>query len=498
MRQPLRSHRFMLPLVLLALAFVMAPVARVAAHEEGNSVITLRAPLDAADCTATPPTITVLGLTIDVSTATFGAGHGDSGENDNNQGDDGDNGNNQDDGENDDDQGGGDTPPSCADLVVGQPVVITFASDAAPLIATSVTQSGDGDNGGDVEIKAPLQAVDSTLLTVTLLGLTIDASTATIEGNDGEGDQIPTDLTQAMPGEFADVLLDATKLPALVATHVEIRIDTVVVLQAPLDAADCAATPPTITVLGLTIDVSTASIHAGGDDDGEDGEGDDGDDEDGNGGGCAALVPGRLVRVVLASDVTPLVATQVKQIGEDDEGVEIRAPIQSADSSAMTVTLLGLVIDVSTAGLDGGAPPVDFTKVVVGQIAEAHLDATKLPALVATTLEVTDVGSDVDVEVDDPSGTEIDDPTDDVDVNVDIKKTVTVHNGAKRVKTTSIVHVHTTGHGSFHLSGLPAGAAKISVARVQAGVTMARSRGARLKVNKTQKLRLRLKPVHAH
>ena len=83
-------------------------------------------------------------------------------------------------------------------------------------------------------------------------------------------------------------------------------------------------------------------------------------------------------------------------------------------------------------------------------------------------------------------------------VNVDIKKTVTVHNGAKRVKTTSIVHVHTTGHGSFHLSGLPAGAAKISVTRVQAGVTMARSRGARLKVNKTQTLRLRLKPVHAH
>ena len=491
----------MLPLVLLALAFVMAPASRVAAHEEGNSVITLRAPLDAADCTATPPTITVLGLTIDVSTATFGAGHGDSGENDNNQGDDGDNGNNQDDGENDDDQGGGDTPPSCADLVVGQPVVVTFASDAAPLVATSVKQRGDGEDDGepdaDVEIKAPLQAVDSTLLTVTLLGLTIDASTATIEGNDGEGDEIPTDLTQAMPGEFADVLLDTTKLPALVATHVEIRIDTVVVLQAPLDAADCAATPPTITVLGLTIDVSTASIHAGGDD-GEEGEGDDGDDEDGNGGGCAALVPGALVRVVLTGDATPLVATQVKQIGEDDEGVEVRAPIQAADSGAMTVTLLGLVIDVSTAGLDGGAPPVDFTKVVVGQIAEAHLDATKLPALVATTLEVTDVGSDVDVEVDDPSGTEIDDPTDDVDVKVDIKKTVTVHNGAKRVKTTSIVHVHTIGHGSFHLSGLPAGAAKISVTRVQAGVTMARSRGARLKVNKTQNLRLRLKPVHAH
>src|SRR5439155_23168091 len=121
------------------------------------------------------------------------------------------------------------------------------------------------------------------------------------------------------------------------------------------------------------------SIHAGGDD-GEEGEGDDGDDEDGNGGGCAALVPGALVRVVLASDATPLVATQVKQIGEDDEGGEVRAPSQAADPGAMTVTLLGLVIDVSTAGLDGGAPPVDFTKVVVGKIGEAQLDATKRPA----------------------------------------------------------------------------------------------------------------------
>ncbi len=481
----------MFPFVLVALALLAASPSRAIAHEEGDSIITLSAPLDAADCAATPPTITVLGLTIDVSTATFGGGG---------------------DGEGDDDEGGGGTPPSCTDLVVGQRVVVTLASDVAPLVATKVEQcDGDDDGEGDVEIKAPLQAIDSTLLTVTVLGLTIDASTATIRGNDGEGDAIPTDLTTAMPGEFAKIHLDSTKLPALVATDIEIRIDTVIVLQAPLDAVDCSATPPTITVLGLTIDITTATIDAGGDGGGDfvvmrdsgDHEGDDqgggdngGDDGDNPSSGCAALVPGTLVRVVLTGDAPPLVATLVKQVGEDDEGAELRAPIQAADSAAMTVTLLGLVIDVSTAGLDGGAPPVDFTKVVVGQMAEAHLDATKLPALVATTLEVTNVGSDIDVEVDDPDGTEIDDPNEDVDVNVDVKQTVTVRSGTKRIKKTNVVHVHTSGHGSFHLSGLPAGSAKISVTRVQAGVTMARSRGARLKLNKTQYLRLRLKRMH--
>jgi hypothetical protein len=495
MKQPFRSCVFLLT----ALALLALPTARAAAHEDDGGGITLRAPLDAVDCTATPPTITVLGLTIDISTATIGGrGEGDGGgehdflarNSDRNEGDGG--------GEHDGGQGAGDTSGSCADLVAGRRVDVTFASDAAPLVATKVKQCGEDDGA---EIKAPLQAVDSGAQTVTLLGLTIDVSTATLSGNDGEGDSQPIDLSQAMPGQLAEVHLDATKLPALVATEVEVRIDSMVVLQAPLDAVDCTATPPTVTVLGLTIDVGTATIHAGCDD-GEGhflahesaGEGDDDGSEDGgNGGGCAALAPGKLVRVVLASDATPLVATQVKRGGEDDDGVEIKAPLQAADSTAQTVTLLGLTLDVSTAGLDGGSPPIDFTQLVVGQIAEARLDAAKLPALVATTLQVTNVGSDIDVEVDDPSGTEIDDPTD--DVNIDVTDTVTIRRsvGGRRVKSTSTVHFHTTTHGSFRLSGLPPGSAKISVTRVQGGVTMARSRGQRLKSNKVHSLRLRLR-----
>jgi hypothetical protein len=121
---------------------------------------------------------------------------------------------------------------------------------------------------------------------------------------------------------------------------------------------------------------------------------------------------------------------------------------------------------------------------------------SKLPALVATNLQVTNVGSDIDVEVDDPSGTEIDDPDDDVDIDV-TETVVTKHAGTtKRTKTT--VHFHTTGHGSFRLSGLPPGAAKIKVTRVQGGVTMARSHGVRLKANKDHTLRLRLKRMRTH
>ncbi len=128
----------------------------------------------------------------------------------------------------------------------------------------------------------------------------------------------------------------------------------------------------------------------------------------------------------------------------------------------------------------------------MGQVAEAHLDAGKLPALVATTLEVTDVGGDIDVEVDDAKGVPVHDATD--DIGVDVTETVTTRHAGKR--TRSVVHLHATGRGSFHLSGLPAGSAKISVTRVQGGVTTGRSKSTRLKQNQTQSLRLRLKRMH--
>ena len=509
-------NRMLVPftLTLSVLTLLLLPATRAVAHDGArDGGIALHAPLDAVDCAATPPTITVLGLTIDVSTATIDGGDG-GGEGDfhalkadEHEGSDGG------DHEGGGDQGGGNGGGGCAALVVGQPVRVRLASDAAPLVATKVGHSGD-DEG--VALEAPLQAIDATAQTIALLGLTVDVSTATIAGTDGENDSQPIDLSQLVPGQLAEVHIDATKLPALVATELEVRNDFAVKLRAPLDAVDCAATPPTITVLGLTIDISTATIDVEGDDsegdlvarslsehDGGDQEGGDGDDQGGDnaGGGCAALVVGQSVRVTLGSDAVPLVATKVKQ-GGDSEHVGVRAPLQAVDATAQTITVLGLTIDVSTAHLgggddenDGGGQPIDFGQVTPGQFAEVHLDATKLPALVATELETTNLGGEIDVEVDDPSGTEIDDPASDITVNV--TETVTVRSAGRgiRGKVTKALHLRTVAHGSFRLSGLPAGSLKINVTRVHGGVTMARSQGARLKGNTVRRLRLRLRRV---
>jgi len=65
-------------------------------------------------------------------------------------------------------------------------------------------------------------------------------------------------------------------------------------IVAPVDATSCSATPPTITVLGQTIDVSAAAI-SGADD----------------ASGCAALVAGDTVAVQLAGSGAPLSATAV-------------------------------------------------------------------------------------------------------------------------------------------------------------------------------------------
>jgi hypothetical protein len=492
MKRPLLA--FLLPLAALALF-----ASRVAA-DEGHG-ITIRAPLDAVDCAATPPTVTVLGLTIDVSTAQIDVGQGGGGGDDLVAFE-------QDDGE---DGGGGGSGGGCAALVAGQSVRVTLASDATPLVATSVEDAG-GDGG--VVIAAPLQTVDATGMTVTLLGLTIDVSGATITGTDGDDGGQPVTLDQLMVGERALVQLDPTKLPALVALTLEVRNDFAVKVRAPLDAVDCAATPPTITVLGLTIDISTAVFGdgEGGDDlvasaSDEGGDGQGGDDQGGDGGGnsgaggCAALVVGQTVQVTLASDATPLVATKVSQ-GEGD-GVVIKAPLQAVDAGGGTITVLGLVIDASTATTgqhcdvddgDGTPPtPLDLTQLTVGQFAEVHLDASKLPALVATDVEVATAGGGLEVEVDDPSGHELDDPSAALTVNVTAKTRV---RGSHR-SALQTLHFKASTHGSFVLSGLPAGSAKITVAGTSRGVTLSRTVTARTRSNQVGSLQVRLHAVRA-
>jgi len=499
-------RRALLVFVAPLLALVMSAT-RTSAHESHG--ITIRAPLDAIDCAAMPPTVTILGLTIDVSTAKIEVGDVGGGEEDlvAREHDDG--------GDDEGEDGGG--SGGCAALVAGQSVRLRLASDVPPLVATSI----EGADDGSVVIAAPLQAIDATAMTITLLGLTIDVGGATIQGTDGDDGGQPVTLDQLMAGERAVVRLDPAMLPALVALALQVRNDFAVKLRAPLDGVDCAAMPPTITVLGLTVDISTAVVEAGsqggdelvahqadgGGDGGDDQGGDDQGGDDGGGGdqgqgGCAALVVGQAVQVTFASDATPLVATKVEQ--DDDDGVEIKAPLQAVDAGAGTITLLGLTIDASmatTGGHDGDEgddddtlpTPVDLTQLAVGQFADVRLDGSKLPALVATEVEVSSAGGGLEVEVDDPSGHELADPG--AALTVDVLAKTRVRGAGSRRSVVQTLHFRATTHGSFRLSGLPAGSAKVTVTGVSQGVTLARTTNTRTKSNEVRSLRVRLRRV---
>jgi len=254
-------------------------------------------------------------------------------------------------------------------------------------------------------------------------------------------------------------------------------------LRAPLTAIDCGT--GMISILGLPIDIGHAALRA--------------DDEDGAL-DCAALVPlvGQTVKVELLSDDVPLIATEVKVGGGDEDDdevgeggdVELTAPLQQivvdATTHTTTVTVLGLTIDVTNAHIegaddddhDGEEQPVDLTTLPLRTFVEIRLDAALLPMLVATELEVKNFNNHVDVEVVGPNGEEIDDrdeagdPVNDVDVRV--AETVKVRPAGRRHgrRATRVLHFHTRTNGSIVLSGLPTGHGRVSVTRVVNGSTM--------------------------
>lgn len=263
--------------------------------------------------------------------------------------------------------------------------------------------------------------------------------------------------------------------------------DTAITVRAPLDAPpNCTATPPTITLLGLTIDVTAVA------------------------GDCAALQMGQTVEVTLASD-TPdattrlLTATALDDQGEDNE-VSIQAPLQMIGTS--TVTVLGLTVDVSQANLDGAddnsqdgnSQGIDLTQLMVGQVVDLQL-ASNQPPLSATELEVKNFANGVEVDVEDQNGDTVDDTNDDGtsddDVTVEVDDTVTVQapvagtTALKRVKKTLHFQTRTNG-GVVTLSGLPTGRAKVVVTRVHNGQTSVGRKGLRVKANTARSVHMRL------
>lgn len=115
--------------------------------------------------------------------------------------------------------GGGGVGTSTTPPAVGDWVRIHLAGDAAPLSAFDVQTIGGYDSYS--QIHANVQAVDTAAKTVTLLGVKIDVSTATIEGNNADASQaMPLLLADVTVGQRVAVRLDSAKLPALVATKV--------------------------------------------------------------------------------------------------------------------------------------------------------------------------------------------------------------------------------------------------------------------------------------
>ena len=231
--------------------------------------------------------------------------------------------------------------------------------------------------------------------------------------------------------------------------------DTSNTIQATIDAVSCASTPQTITVLGINVDI-TAAIFNGG-----------------SATSCATLQVGRTADLRLINDVAPLVAATLSTSGGGN--VQLQGAIQAIDGVAQTVQILGVTISTVGAEVDGAdddsgdgtTQAIDPTQLIVGQFVNVELDEGQLPSFVAKKLEMKNFTNQVDVEVDDSNGNPIDDVSDDISVAADDTTVVTTPAGTNTKR--KVVHLHTSAKGSFTLSGLPTGRAKVTVKRVVNG-----------------------------
>ncbi len=300
-------------------------------------------------------------------------------------------------------------------------------------------------------------------------------------------------------------------------------------IEAPLDAVSCGTTPQTITVLCLTIDVTAAHFESGDENDSDDdsesassasgsddqGEDDDEGEDDGDDEGeneevpatCADLLVGRIVEVKLASDVAPLLAIEVEQEDEDDDDARIKGPIQAIDPALGTITVLGLVIDISVAPVEGcddeddddGNQGIDPATLMVGQFVEVELDRNALPALVARELEVKNFTNTVEIDVEDNLGNDVDDlddhgqpiPTVTVDVTQSVRAAASSGKGSKG--STRTLHFRAQSNGRVRFHGLATGRARVNVTREAAGATSSGRGAITIAPNATTSTTIRLK-----
>ncbi len=233
--------------------------------------------------------------------------------------------------------------------------------------------------------------------------------------------------------------------------------DTSLQIEAAIDAVSCATVPQTITVLGINVDITAAVFEGGSATD------------------CATLEVGRTAELQLTGDVAPLVAATISTSGGGN--TQLQGAIQSIDAVAQTIQILGVTISTAGAELDGAdddssdgtTTPIDPTALVVGQFVSVELDDSQLPSFVAKKVELKNFTNQVEVEVDDADGNPIDDASDDISVDATATTVVTTPTGTSRKR--KVLHLHTSTSGSFTLTGLPTGKAKVTVKRVANGKT---------------------------
>jgi hypothetical protein len=107
-------------------------------------------------------------------------------------------------------------------VAVGQIIKVELVGDTLPLTASSYSDVSAYEQ--NIKLKAPVQAVDAVNKTITVLGLTVDISTATADGaNDDHSLSVPIATASLVVGQNAEIYLDGTKLPALSALRIQVR-----------------------------------------------------------------------------------------------------------------------------------------------------------------------------------------------------------------------------------------------------------------------------------
>ncbi|MEN6441716.1 MAG: carboxypeptidase-like regulatory domain-containing protein [Syntrophobacter sp.] len=412
----------------------------------------LQAPIDSATC----PTITMLGLSIDTTNAIFGGGYHES--------------------------------LHCDTLTAGQVVRVTLAGDtlsSGKLSATSVSLPGGWDQG-NVLVSGPIQASPApTTTSVSILGLPITIGPATILQSTDDEPLTPEALAALTPvqlaeGQFANVV-SASTAPPLTADSLFLHLRQTKVM-APLDSA---FTCPDISVLGQTI--STSSAHFEG--------------KDGGTLACTDLQPGQLVNVTLQDQTgPPLLATEVELgrscgLRRDVSVVKVTAPLNSISISALpyTVSVLGstgvITVDISNAALVGEDwQPIALGQLMVGQFVEmmlsSNVPATSGVPFNAYVLRSMDPGTVVDFHVFDRHGREVNDGSNDVSAAVTFTRP-----GKKASRT---VALRTTSNGKFSVANMPKGQAKVVVKRVNSGKKSKAASTVKVARKTTQDFRLTL------